>query len=438
MKTAEGRHLGVRDVIDRHLGLRVLLGLLLIIAGYFLLTGIWGALVAFSDILLLFFLAWLIAFILLPIADWLYELGVPRLAAVALVYLALLLGIILLVRVALPVIQDQVTRLVVKTEALFSPANLNALGPAITAQLQQWGMSQSDTNNLLNQLENNLPAAANAVLQNTTNVFTSIVTSIISILLDTVIVLILSFYIMLDGRRLLRLFINNLPVSWRSDAHLLQEKIAKSFGGYIRGQLILGAFYGIATFLTLTVLGLQNGVIIALLSGILMLLPFVGPFFALVPPVILELLEASPDSRIRTLIILLIVLVIFQQIVMQVLAPRVLGESVGLHPLVVFAALLIGAKEAGIWGAFFGIPIAGVLFAMFRVFFDRFVRSSPLYQEKEAAEEGSSTLLAPVILSPLSSPGSHTATGVLPHTPVAQAEAGELLHPLISENDLSP
>jgi len=111
----------------------------------------------------------------------------------------------------------------------------------------------------------------------------------------------------------------------------------------------------------------QNFILIAsLLSGVFMLIPLLGPFLALIPPLLVCLIQ-SPHLAFWLFLILLI----YQLIIVNVAMPRVLSQAVGLHPLLIFAALLIGIRVAGIWGAFFGIPIAGVLWAMVNYVFQR-------------------------------------------------------------------
>jgi predicted PurR-regulated permease PerM len=76
------------------------------------------------------------------------------------------------------------------------------------------------------------------------------------------------------------------------------------------------------------------------------------------------------------------VLIIAQQITLQIIAPRVFGSTMGVHPLLLFAGLLIGAKIGGVWGAFFAGPAVAIAYSMFEVFYDRYQRSSPHFPNK--------------------------------------------------------
>ncbi len=189
----------------------------------------------------------------------------------------------------------------------------------------------------------------------------ALLASISTLLLDMVIALILSFYMMLDGRRLFDTLVNRLPIAWHQDAQRFEKEISRVFGGFIRSQLIIGMSYGILTWFCLSVLRVPNGFLIGIVSGLILIFPFIGPPLAMLPPLLLTLLEVPASSVGQTAILLLVLLFISQQIVMQVIAPRVMSQGVGLHPIWLFAALLIAAKIAGVWGAFFAAPAAALL-----------------------------------------------------------------------------
>jgi predicted PurR-regulated permease PerM len=355
------------------------------LAGIYLAIFIWHTLQFFSDIILLFFSAWLISFILSPVANWLQQMKLPRLLAVALVYLlaaALLTGAIAL---AIPVVSAQVGQIAGRIEILSTPANLQQLNNQAVGFLTNFGVSAADAHNFIDQQTANLQdAAQNTVLGITANA-ANLVSSVATILLDMVIVLVLSFYMMLDGRRIMDGLIARLPEEWQSDADAFELHVARVFGGFMRSQLIIGFSYGILTWIALIALGVPSGFLIGLLAGIIMIIPFVGPPLSLVPPMALVLLETAPHDLVRTEIILLIILFIGQQLVMQVLAPRIMSQGVGLHPLWLFAALLIGAKEAGVLGAFFAAPIAALVAVVLDGIYERWARTSPLFSENGTA-----------------------------------------------------
>jgi predicted PurR-regulated permease PerM len=386
-----------RDLLDRHRGLRILLGLLITILAIAAARLIWSILVVVGDVILLFFLAWIIAFILEPVSLLLQRHRLPRTVAVSLIYLALLVVVSGGVVLAIPSIVDEVKLLASEITTALAPANLTTLNANLTATLRHLGLSEQNAHNIVNTISGQLPIWAQSLTGNAVNATTSLFASILNVLFDTFLVLIISFYMMLDGDRLVERFVVKLPPAWLPDVRLFQRYVEQIFGGFFRAQLTIGAIYGILTWLVLVVLGQANGLLVALLAGALMLLPFIGPFLAVIPPLLLVLLQSPSSDLLRNLIVVTIALVVAQQIVMQLVAPRVFGKQMGVHPLLLFAGLLIGAKMGGVWGAFFAGPIVAVAYAMLRVYYLRFRESSPLYQDKPdlAAEPNTLAEVAP-------------------------------------------
>ena len=375
------------DLLERHTVLRVLAWLLAVIAALVVGGMIWSVIIHFGGVILLFFLAWVITFILQPLSIFLERRGMPRLLAVSLIYFALLAVSVGSIVLALPTIHVEVTLIAGEITATFTPSNLSHLADQAVAYLHQLGLSSQDARNLVSQVAGRIPQFITNLTNSAVATSTTLLGTAATLLFDTLLVLILSFYMMMDGDRLVEGWIQKLPPSWVPDVRLLQRHVDVIFGGFLRAQLIIALVYGVFTWLVLAVIGQPNGLIFAVLAAFLMLIPFIGPFLAVVPPVLSVLLQSPPNALVRDLIIVLIALVIAQQITMQIIAPRVMSAQVGLHPLLLFAALLVGAEESGVWGAVFAGPIAAVIVAMLDTFFERFQRASGLYPDVKPALE---------------------------------------------------
>ena len=181
------------------------------------------------------------------------------------------------------------------------------------------------------------------------------------------IVLVLSFYIMLDGERIALDTLKLLPRRYQDEARFFMDSIDRTFGGYIRGVLIQAAVYAVGTAIVMRIAGLGFIEVISVFAGAMMIIPFLGGFFAIVPPLFLALFSGS----LFNIIFVLVALLALQQIVLNVVAPKVMSENVGIHPLLVFLAIFVGLKVAGLWGAIFGVPIAGVVNAMVQYMINR-------------------------------------------------------------------
>lgn len=311
---------------------------------------------AFGDIILVFFLAWLLAFILSPVVAGLTRLVpiLPRVGAVVLVYATLVGAIVLVVVLVAGALAQSIGDFVASVPTLRE--DLPTLLAPWQARINSFGLHQVD-----------LVAQAAAFLDNLNTYAVqlagpvqSLAVASLGALGNLLIVLILSLYMVVDRDAILSFLFRILPAGWKEEGRLLERSVARSFGGFLRGQAILGLVYAGVAALTSAAFGLPYLAVTTALAGVLMAIPFFGPFVAWAPPVVVALLV--PGSP---LIPTLLVMGLGWMIVMNVLQPRLMQEAVGIHPIVVLGSVLIGSKIAGVTGAIFGIPIAAVLSAFF-------------------------------------------------------------------------
>lgn len=371
-----------RDLLERHRALRLLLGLVIVVLAIVAANLIWGMLVFFGDVILLFFLAWIIAFALEPVSIFLQRRNVPRTLAVTLIYLALLVVVSGGIVLAIPSIVEEIKLL--GNEVMNAVAATTTLNSTLVGALRRVGFTPKAAQDFANSLSQQLNGWALNATGDAVNAATDFLTSMLTVVFDAFLVLILSFYMMLDGDRLVESLVVRLPPNWIPEVRLFQRYVERIFGGFFRAQMTVGTIYGVLTWVVLALLGQANGLLVALLAGAIMLLPFIGPFLAIIPPVLLVLLQSPPNDLLRNLIVIVVMSVVAQQVVFQLIAPRVFGSQMGVHPLLLFGGLLVGAKVGGVWGAFFAGPIVAVVYAMLRVYYDRFSQTSPLFQETPA------------------------------------------------------
>jgi predicted PurR-regulated permease PerM len=398
-----------RDILDRHRVLRILLGLVTILVAMWVISIVWSLLASVGDILLLFFLAWVVTFILAPVSNFLISRKFPRVLAVALVYIALLVVISGAIVLLVPALQSQVTQLAEEIKSDLSAERLVALNQSMVDVLHRFGFSQNDAQHIVTQISQQVPGWAGSLANNAVNFATTLVTSILTILFDTALIIILSFYMMLDGRRLVEGIVAKLPPRWAPDIRMFQRHVNDTFGGFFRAQIIVATIYGAFTWLVLLMLGEPNGFLASLLAGLIMMIPFIGSFGAFVPPLLLVLLQTPNDQLLGKALVLCLLLIVAQQIALQLIAPRVFGKTLGVNPLILFAALLLGAKWGGVWGAFFAGPIVAVFFTIGESFYDRLTQNSPLFEE--TAEPPGKPPTVDVSASLIASNGDSAADG---------------------------
>jgi predicted PurR-regulated permease PerM len=311
---------------------------------------------AFGDIVLVFFLAWLLAFILSPGVNGLTRLVpfLPRIGAVVLVYALLVGAIILAVVLVAGAVASSISDFVNSVPTLRQ--DLPTLLAPWQGRLNGLGLNQIDlvaqATSFLDNLANYAVALAGPVQQ--------LAVASLGAMGNVLIVLILSLYMVVDRDDILSFLFRLVPPAYKEEARLLETSVARSFGGFLRGQAILGVVYAAVALLTSAVLHLPYLAITTVVAGGLMAIPFFGPFLSWAPPVVVALL-AQPDATVPTAILM----GVGWLVVMNVLQPRLMQEAVGIHPLVVLGSVLVGSKIAGVTGAIFGIPIAAVISAFF-------------------------------------------------------------------------
>jgi predicted PurR-regulated permease PerM len=329
----------------------------------------WQVVSRFADVLLLFFLSWLLAFVLTPVARWLRRLGLPHTLGVALVYLGLAATFVTIGLLIVPAVVSQTVQLANSLPALAD--DLQHRADEVHAALIARGLPEAQ----LSEVYRNAIARAEGIGTQALSNSLTVATTVVNGFLRATLVLILSFYIMLDGEKIGRAFVGLMPARYQEGASSALDQIDRTFGGFVRGQLIQALIYGFGTWFVMQVAGLPYGLVLSLLAGVAMVIPFIGPYLAMAPPIVLAVI-LTPGS-VWWVFLLLFVL---QFAVLNVLAPRIMSQSVGIHPLLVFAAVLIGAQVAGGWGAIFGVPVAAMLLLLARVFYQRVVLWLPLYR----------------------------------------------------------
>lgn len=308
-----------------------------------------AALALITDVLLVFLVSWAVAYLLVPLVDMVgRRTGLGRLGSVFVVY-ALILGVLAVVLAfGVPAIARQLANLADRAPEF--GANAAQIVVQLQAQLEGAGLPVD-----LETLYGTLPGR----LGELTGAFAADALSLVAatgvLLFSVGLVLILAFFMLVDGDRLWERFTGLLSPELRSEAELFRQSADRSFGGFLRASLLLGLIYGVGMLLILAPLGVPFAGLLALVSGLFMIIPFFGPFIAVIPVFVATILGAAD----RFLPVFLLTMAL-QQLILSVIGPRLMANVIGIHPLFVFLALLIGARIAGFWGVLLAMPLAGI------------------------------------------------------------------------------
>jgi len=169
------------------------------------------------------------------------------------------------------------------------------------------------------------------------------------------------YYFLCDSENMINKSLVILPPESRNIIKNIIEDINKVLGKYIISQLILCGFITIASFLILMFLKIDFPLILALINGIFNIIPYFGPIFGVIPAILIGLL-ISP----KTALYVIVCFSILQQIEGDILSPKIIGDSISMHPLTVILLLLVGGNIGGVLGMILAVPLGVVIKVIFK------------------------------------------------------------------------
>ena len=307
------------------------------------------------DFLGAFVLGAAIAFLIQPGVVRLMGFGLPRAAAIGVMFLVIILALAGFVLLVVPLGVSEVAQLQVQAPGLAAAAQdrINSLqgspveifGFKIDIKAATDSINAHTREFLLGQF-------GNAV---------SIGLTALTTLLQFVLMFIVAFLLALDAASIKRVLRRFVPSDYRTDFDQIWRRIRKMLYAYMRGQLIIAGMIGILSGIACWMLGLADPVALGLIAGITALIPYIGPFVGAVPAILVGL-AAAP---IKALLIGIAYFVI-SNIILNFVYPKVMGDAVKLPPVLIIVAFIAGFSWAGILGMFVAVPLAATL----RILFD--------------------------------------------------------------------
>jgi predicted PurR-regulated permease PerM len=191
-----------------------------------------------------------------------------------------------------------------------------------------------------------------------------IASSVVSVAFRIFLLAILIFFLTKDGRHFGAKINELILPSYRPEIEELGRRLDTVWKSFFRGQILLSLIIGFIVFIATSVLGLPGALVLGLLAGLLEVIPNLGPVLALIPAVLVALVQGSNFLPVSNLVFALIVVgvyVLIQQIENNFLVPRIMGQSLKLHPIFVLVGVVVGASFAGILGAFLAAPVLASL-----------------------------------------------------------------------------
>jgi len=317
-------------------------------------------LVGFSSLVLTVFLTWLLAFLISPLVSGLERrLPLGRGLAVAVAYGGVIGSIALFVAAVAQIGAREAADLVGRID------EITASIAALVGDLQRAIGIDRSTVDLAALVEDVQRRTLPAVIQGLADQTQMIAGSVLAVFGTLFIIVVLSLYAVADPDAITGAIRRIVPNRHADTLLLIQRTVGRAFRGFLRTQVVLVLIQIAITLVLGVVFGLPYMFLLTVSTAVLMFIPFFGPPLALIPVVFVAL-----AFRQDAAFFVIVILVIAQTLLVNAVQPRLLREGVGLHPILVIIALLVGSQVAGLWGAIFGIPFVAIVNLLLRYIID--------------------------------------------------------------------
>ncbi|WP_319466622.1 AI-2E family transporter [uncultured Trichococcus sp.] len=318
-------------------------------------------------------------YMLNPLVTLMEKRGIKRFVGIWIAFVLVLLLMIWGFAILIPIIRDQTIGIIAEF-----PSYWRAI-ESMTIELvnYDWFTSLQEQISEINaDIFNTVSEKLNEVLSNTVSGLGSVVGLLTNAFVGIVTMPIILYYLLKEGDKLPLSFLQFFPTNLRESIGDLLKKINTQISQYVRGQIIVAFFVGLMFVIGYAIVGMKFGIVLGILAGFLNIIPYMGSFIAMIPAVIVAIVD-SPLMLAKVLL----VFSIEQFIEGRVISPQVLGSNLEVHPVTIIFVLLTAGKLFGLTGFILGIPGYAVLKVLFMHIFEWYKEISGLYLDELEVEE---------------------------------------------------
>lgn len=302
-----------------------------------------------KDVLIIFLFGLVIASAISPFANWLDQKKFPRLLGILMLFLALVGLVALIASLIIPSISADVDQLITTLPSVFEKVSISL------ENVQKGAPSYLD---FVSEIQNIL-SGLSSYLQQSSQSAVGLVVGIFGGVISFIAVLVISFYLSVTKKGIESFLSSIVPEKYESYVIDLWKRAERKVGLWLQGQLLLALIVGLVVYVGLSLMGIKFALVLGLLAFMFEIVPVVGPVLAAIPAILLAFLQ-GPATGLWVIMFYVIV----QQLENHILVPVIMGRTVGLNPVVVIIALLIGSQLAGIAGMILSVPVATVIVEM--------------------------------------------------------------------------
>lgn len=365
--------------IDLRLITKIFLGILI----FYLINIIFNKFPILGYTLSSVIIAIIFAYIIDPIVNYLERKGVKRQFGVIIVYISAILIFGILIVSVIPKTINEISNLLTSLPAMvdtlirevnnfasnvFAKFNIELpenfinvykeTNPKVNGDVET-PQIVSDILNSIKATINDLIVKAQGSLMGSLSNVLSKVYGFLTSAFRLVLIIIFSFYFSVDKDRFMHRVKKAIPNKYRDDISYLTSNIDTALQQFIRGRMLMAIFVGLITMAYLLVLRVDFAIIIGLITCVADIIPYIGPFLGCAPAVLFAFMD-SPMKAIWVLILFVIV----QWVENNILAPKLIGDSTGLNPLVILISIIIGGGVFGVWGMVISVPLMSIIFIL--------------------------------------------------------------------------
>ncbi|BDR60224.1 AI-2E family transporter [Lactobacillus xylocopicola] len=316
-------------------------------------------------------------YIMNPLVDWLErKFKVPRVVTIVGLFLLVAVLLVWIINTLLPIVQGQINALIEHWPYIWKDATV-----AIQKTLSDPHLHsvKNNINDAISRAQSMLFKSGQDTINATLNNISSAI-SIVTIIFMTLLTAPFILFFMLKDAHQLRPYLTQFaPQRWQNGFSELLYDINTALASYIRGQITVAFWVGVMFSIGYSVVGLQYGIALAVVSGFLNLIPYFGTFIAFIPAIAIAIMTSVP-----MVIKVIVVFALEQTIESRLISPLVMGNKMEMHPVTTILVLIGASAVGGLWGVIFGIPTYAILKIITLRVYNYYRKVSQVFDEDES------------------------------------------------------
>ncbi|MGM0396704.1 MAG: AI-2E family transporter [Bacillota bacterium] len=349
---------------------RLILWVIIILFGIYFISLVFRRYTLVADTFYTIIISMILAYFLNPLVNFFERKGLKRIFATITVYLLILAVISILSVSVIPRSGQELKRL-----AANFPGYVNTLSAWMSNIYSGYSDTLVEMPELLKSIEDVISQNIDRIQSGIASGVEKFVLSIVGLftkIISWILTPILTFYLLVDKDHFVDKFRRLIPKKHKEDILELLREIDIAMSQFIRGRLLMAVMVGITTTIFLFLMGIEFAIVIGFITGIADIIPYIGPFLGFIPAVIFAFI-VSPVKAIWVGVFFILI----QWVENNILGPKVLGKSTGMHPLTILLAIIVGGTIFGVMGMILSVPAVSVFIILFHYVRERIAERFP-------------------------------------------------------------